>query len=175
MGRKLHCIQERGKENVTSSKKEAIQKEKAAVVFTRAKTLSSWVTRYFTKEKWSHTGVLIQGKVYHSTLGTGCHVSSLKDFLEDTEFLYFSFELDFPKQGELSAQEERAVECLGKGYDVALLPEIATHTRDKEDFEDQQEAEEKMVCSEYSEYILFGTGHSLTPGELLAIVQKSSS
>ena len=58
---------------------------------------------------------------------------------------------------------------------MALLPEIASRTRDAEDFNDKEAAMEKMVCSEYSEYILYGTAHSLTPGELYAIVSSSSS
>ena len=146
------------------------------VIFTRAKTFSSWVTRFFTKEEWSHTGVLIQGKVYHSTLGVGCHVSSLKDFLDGTTSEYFIFNPNYSSSSDkISDEESRAIECLDKGYDVSLLPEIASHTRDKEDFEDKEHAMERMVCSEYSEYILFDTAHSLTPGELYAIVERQSS
>jgi hypothetical protein len=147
------------------------------VIFTRANTFSSKVTRFFTKEKWSHVGVLLGGKVYHSTMGPGCHVSSLTEFVRGTEALSFTFVPTYPGKapGSISIEEERAIEQLGVDYDIGLLPEIATHTRDAEDFGDKSKALQRLVCSEYAEYILFGTAHSLTPGELLAIIMKSAS
>lgn len=161
---------------------ENIQKEQHVLIFTRASTISSWVTRVFTgkffkkEAQWSHTGVYIQGKVYHSTLGVGCHVSSLKEFIRDTTFCYYSFLPTYELEGSRICHEEvRAIECLDREYDVGIAVEMASSTRDTKDATDQVEAEKKMVCSEYSEYICFGTDHSLTPDELWATVEGQAN
>ena len=120
-----------------------------------------------TEEEFSHCGVEIDGLVYESTFLGGCAVSVVTDFKHGATD-YFELELGLHTQAQLN----RAYDKLGSTYDwpnIIFLAFIMVLRRVgiKFDYNRLVVNPRLFICSEYSNYVIFGDKQVITPGNLL--------
>ena len=141
---------------------------KTIVVWQHAsKKIGSRLIRWATGEKYSHIGVQLNDSgIYHSDV-KGCHVSSIEEFCNKSEYLYT---VKAVSEEEHDQMLDRAKNRLGDPYDflgaigLGLLIILARRIHRK--IKPPMLNPRWLFCSEYSEYIIWGTQTELTPGQV---------
>ena len=142
----------------------------ALLMFRRNKKIGSRLIQWATQYRWSHVGVLCEdGYVYHSD-ASGAHKVTLEEFQKDSEIDFMTL------LGDANQMLARAQSRVGSKYDFPALfwfglvlllkrfsiklPKLVINPR-------------WIVCSEYAEYIVFGTTETLLPQELAMKILKN--
>lgn len=89
------------------------------VVFTRNKTLGSWLIRQVTKEDVSHCAIMYNDTVLHSTSKYGVHFTSRKNFLAKNQVIRSAYLKN--RKSLIRVAGENA----GKGYDYLAFLQLA--------------------------------------------------
>jgi hypothetical protein len=144
----------------------------ALLMFRRNKKIGSRLIQWATQYHWSHVGVLCKdGLIYHSD-SSGAHSATTEEFSKDSE-------IDFmPIIGDDDEMLARAQSRLGDKYDFPALlwfalvlflkkisikiPRLVINPK-------------WIVCSEYAEFIVFGTASTSLPEELAMKVIRDNN
>ena len=133
------------------------------IIFRKSNKLGSKIIRLFTKEEWSHVGVSFdENEVYHAD-SKGVHKITLEEFCKDSEFLI----IDKIHNEEMI---NRANSKLGSKYDFGAILWLAIYLplfRIGIKLPKTTINPKWFLCSEFVEYVIYGTITTSTPGELL--------
>jgi hypothetical protein len=129
--------------------------------------IGSRLIRWATGEKYSHIGVQLNTDgIYHSDV-KGCHITSIEEFSKKCNYEYTTKDVSDEEYEDMLS---RANSRLGDPYDflgalgLGLLVILARRLFVK--IKIPVLNPKWLFCSEYSEYIIWGTQTELTPGQV---------